>query len=119
MAKVLIVIPYWDVVHPMTHAAVTVMAVERRSLPLLVKGRPIDYARNSIVRILKAHPDYTHLFTVDQDTEPPLDALSRLLDLNTEIASGCYRLHTQEGFKWASHDCRDGKYYLQDRKSVV
>jgi hypothetical protein len=84
-------------------------------MPLFVKGRPVDYARNSIVRVLLKNPQFTHLFTVDSDTEPPLDALKRLLDLNTGIASGVYRLYMPSGFKWAAHQCRDGKYYLLDK----
>ncbi len=115
MTKVLVTIPYWETIEPIVAAAATQIALSVGGLPLFVKGRPIDYARNSIVRVFLQNPEYTHLLTLDSDVEPPVNTLKRLLDCNTDLASGCYRLTMPTGFKWASHDCRDGKYYLHDK----
>jgi hypothetical protein len=116
MSKVLVAIPYWDTIEPIVAAAATRIALSAGGmLPLFVKGRPIDYARNSIVRLFLQHKNLTHLLTLDSDVEPPVDALQRLLDCNTDLASGCYRLHMPSGLKWAAHECRDGKYYLLDK----
>lgn len=100
MPKVLVTIPYWETIEPIVAAAATQIALSVGGLPLFVKGRPIDYARNSIVRVFLQNPEYTHLLTLDSDVEPPVNTLKRLLDCNTDLASGCYRLTMPTGFKW-------------------
>lgn len=115
MPKVLVTIPYWETIEPIVAAAATRIALSFGELPLFVKGRPIDYARNSIVRVLLANKAYTHLLTLDSDVEPPINTLKRLLACDAALASGCYRLHMPSGLKWASHEFRAGKYYLHDK----
>lgn len=49
--------------------------------------QPVDNARNQIVdEFLKS--DCTHLFFIDADTIPPVDALDKLLSHNKDITSG-------------------------------
>lgn len=71
--------------------------------------RPVEKARNTIVEeFLKT--DATHLFFIDNDTIPPLDALDKLLKADKDIISGLTpivehdenRLNDSNGFykKW-------------------
>lgn len=69
-------------------------------IPAIAVGRPVDFVRNSFIRICKAG-DYSHLFLLDSDTEPPLDAIDRLLALNVPLATGCYPVWMQHGLRWA------------------
>lgn len=51
-----------------------------------LRVQPVDNARNQIVEeFLKSN--YTHLFFVDSDTIPPVDALDRLLAMDKDIAT--------------------------------
>lgn len=51
---------------------------------------PVDHARNEAVRtfIKPEFGNYTHFMFVDDDTIPPPDAVSKLLALNADIATG-------------------------------
>lgn len=69
-------------------------------LYIIAQGRPVDFVRNGLIRIFLA-ADFTHLFLLDSDTEPPLDAIERLLALNAPLASGCYPVLMHEGLRWA------------------
>lgn len=49
--------------------------------------QPVDNARNEIVdEFLKS--DCTHLFFIDSDTIPPVEALDRMLKIDVDIVSG-------------------------------
>lgn len=48
---------------------------------------PVDRVRNYCVNHFLTN-DYTHLFFVDSDTTPPVDALTKLLEANRDIISG-------------------------------
>jgi len=117
MARILAGFPTAGGMNEMTSAFMAHMARRADVCPVPVKGRPSDYARNYLVRMLLASgPDVTHLFMVDSDTEPPLDALDRLLALNTPLAVGCYPVHMQHGLRWAlANKDSDGRYRLLDR----
>ena len=49
--------------------------------------KPVDFARNKIVKIFM-ESDCTHLLMVDADTIPPEDAVQKLLDADKMIISG-------------------------------
>lgn len=51
--------------------------------------RPHDAARNLVVKHFLENTDCTHLFFIDADTIPPLDALQKLLEANKPVISGC------------------------------
>lgn len=57
---------------------------------------PVDHARNEIVRnFLKT--DCTHLFFVDSDTVPPVEALEELLKMNVDVASAITHIYRDGG----------------------
>lgn len=57
---------------------------------------PVDHARNEIVRVFMKS-DCTHLFFVDADTIPPVDAIKKLLAMDTDIASGITHIYRDGG----------------------
>jgi GT2 family glycosyltransferase len=67
---------------------------------IIAQGRPVDFVRNSFIRIFLAG-DFTHLFLLDSDTEPPLDCIERLLALDSPLAGGCYPVLMMQGLRWA------------------
>lgn len=74
---------------------------------------PVDRARNQIAeQFLKASPDrpFTHLFFIDDDTVPPLDALEKLLAHDKDIVSGLVPIPK---FK------DDGEWYIIDNCFVA
>jgi len=62
---------------------------------------PVDYNRNQAVSMFLAKGSWTHLFFLDSDVEPPLDAIDRLLALEAPVATGLYPLMLREGLRWA------------------
>ena len=99
-------------------AAVVSLFNERPDVEVVFPvGRPTDYVRNSAVRLLLEHPEFTHLFFLDSDTEPPLDCLDRLLALKAAIAVGVYACPMANGLRWSlAQREADGKYRLLKRR---
>jgi hypothetical protein len=100
-------------VHPVVQAVAMQIAATSGSAIKLFKARPSDYARNNAIRFMMANPQFSHLFLIDSDTEPPLDALTRLLALNSDIACGVYRLVFPSGLRWSAMDKKGGKYWVK------
>ena len=109
MSKILIATPTADTLEPKTSAWRESIAHRYRDrikfadltdLGVIAVGRPVDFVRNNFVRITKAG-DFSHLFLLDSDCEPPLDAIDRLLALNVPLATGCYPVWMQQGLRWA------------------
>lgn len=92
--KILIGLPTMGSIH--TLLAMNIMSWLTQSMQNRDKGVsiyptmgvcPVDNARNEIVEeFLKS--DCTHLFFVDSDTIPPIDALDKLLAHDKDIVSG-------------------------------
>lgn len=110
--KILMTIPTRGGVHENTSAAASKIESRPDTTLVFAKGRPEDYTRNCCVRTFLDHKDFTHLFFVDSDTEPPLDVLDRLLALDAPLAAGIYPLLMPSGLKWSLSNCIDGKYIL-------
>lgn len=62
---------------------------------------PVDFNRNQAVSIFLNKGSWTHLFFLDSDVSPPLDAIDRLLALEVPVATGLYPLMLREGLRWA------------------
>ena len=107
-------IPTEGGVHERTSALAARLAARPDVEYITVKGRPTDYARNSIVRVfVSGQSAFTHLFFLDSDVEPPLDVLDRLLKLDAPLAGGCYPLLMANGLRWAlSRRDDQGSYQL-------
>lgn len=101
MSKILLVIPSWGDIAPQT--AMFLAACSRRpdTMAMCAKGRPHDYARNQVIRSFLKNEFLTHIFFVDSDVAPPVDAIDRLLALNTPVASGIYRVIGVNCLQWA------------------
>jgi hypothetical protein len=113
MAGILAGFPTGGGYHKMTAAWMAVMARRQDVSVLPVSGRPTDFVRNGIVRVLLAQTPATHLLMVDSDIEPPLDALDRLLALDAPLAGGCYPVQIKNGLRWALSDKDShGRYRL-------
>lgn len=76
------------------------------------KIAPVDRARNQIVkqfldlRVGEDKQPFTHLFFIDSDTIPPVDAIERLLSHDKDVVSGLtpiLSLHQVKN-KWESYD---------------
>jgi hypothetical protein len=109
MHKILISTPTADTLEPQTSGWREEIAHRYRDrvtfadiddLPTIGVGRPADYVRNWLIRKFKA-ADFTHLFFLDSDIEPPLDCIDRLLVLNAHLAVGCYPLLMPQGLRWS------------------
>ena len=109
MAKVLLIIPTTGGVHAMTAMAAHQLGMRPDCTWQCIAGRPHDYARNCAVRHFLAQLEFTHLFFLDSDVEPPLDALERLLALEAPIATGCYGVGRPH---WALAEYREGHFHL-------
>lgn len=59
-----------------------------------VENKPIDEARNLIVRTFLENKDATHLFFMDSDMTFPREALARLLSRQKDIVGGVYFART-------------------------
>lgn len=57
-----------------------------------VVGSPIDQVRNKIVRTMFADDTYTHVLMMDSDMIPPVNAVDKLLEMDTPMACGIYPL---------------------------
>lgn len=111
--KILLAIPTDGGLHARTSACAALLAQRPDTDYITVTGRPADYARNGAVRLFGENPEYTHLFFLDSDTEPPLDVIDRLLAVDSPLAVGCYALLMPEGLRWAlSIRGDDGRYRL-------
>jgi hypothetical protein len=121
MPKILIATPTAETLEPTTAGWREEIAHRYRDrvafadmmdIPAIAVGRPVDFVRNSFIRIVKAG-DFSHLFFLDSDTEPPLDAIERLLALNVPLATGCYPVWMQHGLRWAlANKDEDRRYRL-------
>jgi len=116
MNRVLLAIPTAQDLRANVAAYLAAMARRADTAPLVMPGRPADYARNQICRAFCADARFTHLWFIDSDTEPPADALDRLLALDVSIATGCYGILMPSGPRWALL-ARDpqGRYRLLGR----
>lgn len=94
--KVFIAIPCVD---GWVHAKVMQSIIRQMAgheLHFLIGVSPIGNARNTIVKnFLKS--DCTHLWFVDDDTIPPDDALTRLLAMDCDIATGVTPILRKDG----------------------
>ena len=115
--RILLAVPTAGSVDARTSAVVSLLN-ERADVDVIFPvGRPTDYVRNAAVRLFLANRDYTHLFFLDSDTEPPLDALDRLLTLDAPLAVGCYACAMRNGLRWSlARRDDDGKYRLLERR---
>ncbi|HIJ66808.1 MAG TPA: hypothetical protein HPP51_00795 [Planctomycetes bacterium] len=117
MAKILLIIPTGGGVHERTAAVAAHLSREENVDMGIMRGRPGCYNRNNAVRIFLANKQYTHLFFLDSDTEPPLDAIEKLLKCNALIATGCYAVQMRDGLRWAmAYRDSVGKYWLQKKR---
>lgn len=95
-AKVFIAIPTVDA---WVHAKLMQNIIEQMQghhLYFLMGTSPLGKARNEIVkRFLKT--DCTHLWFVDADTIPPVNALSKMLEHDADIVSGVTPVLTNDG----------------------
>jgi len=119
MAKILITTPTAGGLHERCAAWREAIAYRYRDrvkfaglddLGIIAQGRPVDFVRNNFIRIFLAG-DFTHLFLLDSDTEPPLDCIERLLALNAPLAGGCYPVLMQQGFRWALLNADSDRLY--------
>jgi hypothetical protein len=113
--NILIATPTHGGIHERTAAwreAVSDNKARFKSQSIIAQGRPTDYIRNGIVSLF-LKTDCTHLFFLDADIEPPLDAIERLLALDVPLASGCYPVLMQQGLRWTlANKDSDNKYRL-------
>jgi hypothetical protein len=100
MAKVLIAIPTSGGMHERTSMAAAALMARHNAYYTCARGRPVDYVRNSFIRMFKGQ-GFSHLFLLDSDTEPPLDCIDRLLALDAPIAGGCYPALMPDKLCWA------------------
>ena len=112
MAKVLLGIPTRSQLSCETSAYMAALSRRPDVSPMPVAGRPEDFCRNGLVRIFLSQPNLTHLFMLDSDIGPPLDALDRLLALDAPLAAGRYSLLMGAGLRWSVSNCSGGKYRL-------
>lgn len=60
-----------------------------------------EMGRNAIIQqVLEQEPTVTHLFFVDTDTVPPIDALKKMLDLNQGFVSGMTPMISTKQHLW-------------------
>jgi len=112
MAKTLLAVVTDSNIHRNVSAIAAKLAQSPSVDYITVYGRPADFARNSAVRMFLSG-DWSHLFFLDSDTEPPLDCLRRLLALDGPLACGCYGLLMRAGLRWSiSKRGSDGAYRL-------
>jgi len=114
MAKILIAIGTKGSIHAVTSMSVSRIVKQRDDTDYVtVRGRPLDYVRNSLLRTLQQQHQYSHLFMVDDDVGLPLDALDKLLACDATLATGCYPALSPTGIKWVlGNKCSDGHYRL-------
>ena len=61
------------------------------------------FSRNSLVeKTFSNSKEWTHIFFVDSDVVPPLDALEKLLCLDVGIAAGVYPMVMDNGVFWSA-----------------
>jgi len=113
--KILMAIPTAGGIHEITAATAARIAQRGDVEMAIVKGRPVDYVRNEIVRQFLANRQFTHLFFCDSDIGLPLDAVGILLAADAPIAVGCYPLLMQQGLRWSLASKTDGHYRLLER----
>jgi len=101
MAKILMAIPTEGGIHECVSMVAACLAKRPDVGYLTAQGRPVDFVRNNIIRMFLQHKDFTHLFLLDSDTEPPVDCLDKLLALDAPLASGCYPVLMKDGLRWA------------------
>jgi len=68
----------------------------------LVRGMPIDVARNILVD-MALKEGYKYIFFLDSDVVLPRDAVLTLLSHRLPIISGIYRAKKKEGFYWCAN----------------
>jgi len=61
------------------------------------------FSRNSLVeKTFSDGGEWTHIFFVDSDTVPPLNALEKLLCLDAGVAAGVYPMAMDNGMFWSA-----------------
>jgi len=100
MARVLIAIPTDGGVHENVSMWAAYMLKHHNCDYITSNGRPADFNRNKLVKYAR-QKGYTHIFLIDADTEPMLDALEKLLALDVPIATGCYPCWGEDRLQWA------------------
>jgi len=98
--NILLVIPTAAGVHPRTSAVAALFSQRSDTTYITLCGQPHDYVRNAAVRCFLDQGQYSHLFFLDSDIEPPLDTIDRLLALDSPLASGCYGQLLPAGPRW-------------------
>ncbi|MFA5553469.1 MAG: hypothetical protein WCZ89_02270 [Phycisphaerae bacterium] len=83
-------------------------------------GRPVDFNRNSLIRLFLPLKNFDYLMLVDSDIEPPVDCIERLLALDSPLAGGCYPVWMHRGLRWAlMNKDTDRRYRLLERLSSL
>lgn len=113
--KILIGIPTMSSVHPLVMMMVVSWMSEAYmtgkfdlSIYPTLNVQPVDNARNEIVKVF-LESGCTHLFFIDSDTIPPIDAIHRLLAHDLPIVSGLTPIieMTKDGKPWRKWNCVD------------
>jgi len=111
-ARVLLAVPTAGGMSEYTSVVCSRLAQRDDVTYVTATGRPADYVRNCVVRRALAS-DFSHVFLIDSDIEPPLDCLDRLLALDAPLATGRYGLLMADGLRWSvSQKDADGRYRL-------
>lgn len=76
-------------------------------IPQMVRGVPLNVARDQIVELALSDPAVTHILWVDTDSicespEDPNIAMNMLYQCNVPIVSGLYRAKQKQGFNYAA-----------------
>lgn len=108
--KILLVIPTGSGIHERTSMAAAILSQRPDVDFVAVKGRPSDYSRNSAIQLFLGNKQYSHIFFLDSDTEPPLDVIDRMLELDEPLVTGLYPVLMQTGVKWAILNYVDEAY---------
>lgn len=62
-----------------------------------------EFSRNTLIeKAFKGGGEWTHIFFVDSDIVPPLNALEKLLRLDVGIAAGVYPMIIDNGIFWSA-----------------
>ena len=79
-----------------------------------------EIGRNlAIEDILHKIPDTTHVFCLDSDTVPPLNAISRLLKHDKDIVGGVYPFWLDKRPAWSIYHDEGGVFYYDELPSQL
>ncbi len=87
----------------------------RAELTVVAQNHSVAACRNKAVVQVLASAEYSHLMFIDNDVPVQEDAISLLLDLDADIATGCVPMvfgDREPALALARHDFEDGSYDL-------